>query len=118
MIAVSFARGASDRKTIAATRWFSTYIASPHNVRALTIMSRCASELCAKKTGYKAVQLIVAKATGPLATCLESLHSPSNANAVTSSIEIRVTAGVKPLNFHQNANHNIISGGCALDRVV
>ncbi len=29
----------------------------------------------------------------------------------------RVTAGVNPLNFHQNASHSISSGGCAFDSV-
>ena len=31
---------------------------------------------------------------------------------------MRVTAGVKALNFHQNASHSITSGGCALESVV
>ena len=31
---------------------------------------------------------------------------------------VRVTAGVKALNFHQKASHSITSGGCALDSVV
>ena len=31
---------------------------------------------------------------------------------------VRVTAGVKALNFHQNASHSITSGGCAFDNVV
>ena len=55
---------------------------------------------------------------GSFATWRASLQTPSSANAATSSIAVRVTAGVNPLNFHQNASHSITSGGCALERVV
>ena len=50
-MAVSLASGASARKTMVATGLRSTYIASPHSVKAAAIMSRWASELWAKNTG-------------------------------------------------------------------
>ena len=60
----------------------------------------------------------VAAATCSLATSRASRHSPSRAKAEISSIAVRVTAGVKALNFHQNASHSITSGGWALESVV
>ena len=62
-MAVSFANGASARKTTVATGRRSTYIASPQMVSAHTIMSRWAIELWVKNTGYSAVHTTVATAT-------------------------------------------------------
>src|SRR5271166_7078129 len=94
MIAVSFASGASAKNTIVATGLRSTYIASPQSVSAPAIMSRCAIELWVKNTGYNAVHHTVAAATASLATWRDRRHKPSRANAATSSMEVRVTAGV------------------------
>src|SRR5215472_2759910 len=110
-IAVSLASGASASKMTVATGRCSTYIASPQTVKAAAIMSRCASELWVKKTGYSAVQITVAAATASLETVRARRHTPSNVKAATRSIAMRVTAGVKALNFHQNASHSIIRGG-------
>ncbi len=50
-MAVSFANGARQKKTMVATGRRSTYIASPQRVKAAAIMSRWARELWVKKTG-------------------------------------------------------------------
>ncbi len=60
----------------------------------------------------------VASATDSGATLRASRHSPSSAKAATINMASRVVVGVKALNFHQNASHNITSGGWALDSVV
>ena len=60
----------------------------------------------------------VAAATASPATSRDSRHNPNSVKAATSSMEVRVTAGVKALNFHQKASQIITSGGCALDSVV
>ena len=52
-IAVSLARGASEKNTIVATGLRSTYIASPQRVSAAAIMSRWAMELWVKNTGIE-----------------------------------------------------------------
>ena len=60
-------------------------------VSAVTIMSRWASELWAKKTGYRAVQTTAATATGTLATRVPRRNNPASAAAETSSMALRVT---------------------------
>ena len=117
-MAVSLASGASAKNTMVATGRRSTYVARPHNVRAAAIMSRWASELWAKNTGYNAVQSTVAAATVGLVRSRANRHKPANAKAATNSMAVRVTAGVKALNFHQKASHSITRGGCALESVV
>jgi len=64
------------------------------------------------------VQSTVAAAMASLATARDRRHNPSRAKAAIISIAVRVTAGVKALNFHQKASHSMTSGGCALESVV
>ena len=57
------------------------------------------------------MQNAVAAATAWFDTVRASRHNPVSANAATISIAVRVTAGVKALDFHQKASHSITSGG-------
>ena len=88
-------------------------------VSAAASMSSCASELCAKNTGYSAVQITVAD--GHLRSCATlraSRHTPKQRERRDQQHGEARDRRVKALNFHQNASHSISSGGCALESVV
>src|SRR5437868_6795707 len=114
--AVSFANAASENQMAIFARRSPMYAASPQKVRPAAATSRCASELCAKNTGYNATQTVLATATGRF-TRFASRYTPSSANAETSSMAVRVTAGVNTETFHHAARYAMTSGGCALDAV-
>jgi len=85
---------------------------------AITGMSSCARELWANMTEYNAVRVTDTAATFQLVRRSASLNTPYSPNAATSSIAVRVTAGVKLLSFHHIASQSMTNGGCALESVV
>src|SRR5208282_6845326 len=66
-IAVSFAKAARANQNTVATVSPSTYAERAQKVSPAAAKSTCARELCAKKTGYTAVQSVDATATFMLA---------------------------------------------------
>src|SRR5580700_1551166 len=117
-IAVSFVKAATENQSAVETACPSTYAASPQKVKPAAARSTCASELCAKKTGYTAVHSVDAIPTFVLATASASRNTPSSEKAATTSMAVRVTNGANPTTFHHSASQAITSGGCAFETVV
>ena len=117
-MAVSFDNAASENQVACFHGESSRYAARPQNVKPAAGKSICAKELCVKNTGYKAVSAMVAHATETLAASRESRHNPSNENAATASMAVRVVSVEYPVSRHASASHAITSGGWAFEIVV
>src|ERR1017187_1878142 len=118
-IAVSLVKAASENQIACRHGRASIYAARAQNVNPAAGRSTSAIELCGKPTGYSATNTGVAHATGrlPAVASRESRNSPSNENALSANMAVRVTSAEYPATRQASASHAITSGGCALDGV-
>src|SRR5712692_8337483 len=116
-IAVSFASAPSENHSTAFHGRSSREASSPQNVNPAEARSRCARELCVKKTGYNATKAVVAHATGRLAAKRANRKSPSREKAATRRVAVRVTNGEYPATRQASASQANTSGGCAFEGV-
>src|SRR2546421_9729603 len=101
--AVSLLSTAKQKAIWLGQRRRSTLRRMPQSVNAAAARSAWVSELWTKKTGYKAVAIVDARATGRLAIRRASRKTLYKAKAATSSMAIRATAGFHPLSESHRA---------------